>query len=898
MQTFMKKNRGLVAALQVLLLASACQTEKEDESVKVDTGPKVEKITAAPDFVVEHLYSPSENKEGSWVAMTFDDKGRMIVSDQFGALYRIELPELGMDTLAAKPQRLAFPGDEWKDDTTQTKVGMGYAQGLLWAFNSLYVMVNHRGDTTFERSSGLYRLKDNDNDDQFDEITLLKSFEGDGEHGPHSIILGPDGQSIYLVCGNHTDVPKMDSYLLPSNWDEDNIFQSIKDPRGHATDRMAPGGWIAKTDSLGKHWQLVAAGFRNTFDIAFNDDDELFAYDSDMEWDFGMPWYRPTRLLHVTKGAEFGWRTGNSKWATYYPDNLPSLLNIGQGSPTNLVFAGNAKFPDKYRNSLLAFDWSFGIIYAVQLEQEGATYRASAEEFLSGAPLPLTDGEIGPDGALYFLTGGRKLDSDLYRVYYKDHNNVKDKLNRGDNLSEEMAIRRQLESYYEHPADSNVVNEVWPYLNHDDRHVRYAATVALMHQPIKLWGKKVFRERNIRTVTHATVAMAKTGHPALQSVMLRKLMTVDINRISKENKIDLLRAFELVLYRMGEPEPEIGQRLIGYFANAYPTTDNALNREFSKLLIQLRAPYAIERTLSLLESAKDDSTTLEPILTSSSDLIMRNPQYGLDIANTLAKTPPAQQIYYATALSKATEGWTPELYERYFKWFYGAFGYKGGNSFIGFLDAARKLALENVPKAQFAHYNTISGDSLLAESGKALFENVEPPKGPGRNWKIEDALKSVEEDKGKRNFERGKELFVAIRCASCHTMRGEGGAIGPDLTQLGTRFSVRDMLEAIIDPNIVISDQYESKVLVLNDGSSVMGRLVSEDENVYSVSQNPYAPQVLKEIPKRDVREVRVSKVSIMPPGTLNVLNEEELKDLMAYLMAGGNEDSPTYKGK
>src|SRR5690606_33535182 len=183
---------------------------------------------------------------------------------------------------------------------------------------------------------------------------------------------------------------------------------------------------------------------------------------------------------------------------------------------------------------------------------------------------------------------------------------------------------------------------------------------------------------------------------------------------------------------------------------------------------------------------------LEPILTSSSDLIMRNPQYGLDIANTLAKTPPAQQIYYATALSKATEGWTPELYERYFKWFYGAFGYKGGNSFVGFLDAVRKLALENVPKAQFAHYNTISGDSLLAESGKDLFQNVEPPKGPGKNWKIEDALKAVEEDKGKRDFERGKELFVAIRCASCHTMHGEGGAIGPDLTQLGTRFSVRD----------------------------------------------------------------------------------------------------------
>ncbi len=897
MQTFMEKSPGLIAALTALLLATACQTEKQETAEK-ELKPKVEKIAVSDDFIVEHLYSPSENKEGSWVAMTFDDKGRMITSDQYGSLYRINIPEIGADTLTAKPERLTIPGDEWKDDTTQTKVGMGYAQGLLWAFNSLYVMVNHREDEKFEKGSGLYRLRDTDNDDQFDEVKLLKSFKGEGEHGPHSIILAPDGQSIYLVCGNHTDVPEMDSYLLPSNWDEDNVFQDIRDPRGHAADRMAPGGWIAKIDSAGQHWQLIAGGFRNTFDIAFNDDGELFAYDSDMEWDFGMPWYRPTRLLHVAKGADFGWRTGTRKWPTYYPDELPSLLNIGQGSPTNLVYAGNAKFPDKYRNSLLAFDWSFGIVYAVQLTRDGATYQAKAEEFLSGTPLPLTDGEIGPDGALYFLTGGRRLESDLYRVSYKNQDKVKETPNKDGDITEELAIRRKIESYFEKGPDAHVAEEVWPYLNHDDRHIRYAAITALRHQPVKLWGKKVFGERNIRTVTNAMTAMARSGHPELQSIMLRKLMTIDINRISKDNKIGLLRAFEVILYRMGDPEPGIANQMATYFADAYPASDNALNREFSKILIRIGAPYAVERTLALLDSAKDDSTTTMATLTSSSDLILRNPQYGMDIAGMLARTPPAQQIYYATALSKASEGWTPELYEHYFKWFYDAFGYKGGNSYVGFIDAARKLALERVPKDRFDHYNTISGDSLVAASGKDLFQNVEPPKGPGRNWKVDDAAKAVEADKGKRDFERGKSLFAAVRCASCHAMQGEGGAIGPDLTQLGTRFSVRDMLEAIIDPNAEISDQYESKVFILNDGSSVLGRLISENENAYSVSQNPYAPQVLKEVPKRDVKEVRVAKVSTMPPGTLNVLNEEELKDLMAYLMAGGNENNPVYSGK
>src|SRR3546814_13276356 len=126
---------------------------------------------------------------------------------------------------------------------------------------------------------------------------------------------------------------------------------------------MAPGGYIVKTDSLGHEWQLVAGGFRNTFDITFNNDGELFAYDSDMEWDFGMPWYRPTRLLHVTKGAEFGWRTGHRKWPTYYPDDLPSLINIGQVSPTNLMHGEKAKFPNQYHTSIFALHWSFANIY-------------------------------------------------------------------------------------------------------------------------------------------------------------------------------------------------------------------------------------------------------------------------------------------------------------------------------------------------------------------------------------------------------------------------------------------------------------------------------------------------------------------------------------------------------
>jgi putative heme-binding domain-containing protein len=889
----------LIAISVSLLVFSSCTQEKapgSDQSQNAKS--KLEKLKLADGFRAEHIYSPSANEQGSWVSMTFDNKGRLITSDQYGALYRLEIAPIENST-APKIEKLIIGTDDSRsDDTTTLKLGMGYAQGLLYAFNSLYVMVNHNSNKDFDKNTGLYRLQDTDGDDQFDKITLLKSLKGEpGEHGPHSIILAPDKQSIYIAAGNHTDLPPFDAYRLPPVWKEDNLLQQIKDPRGHATNRYAPGGWIAHLDSLGKNWELVSAGYRNEFDIAFNEAGDLFTYDSDMEWDFGMPWYRPTRVCHVTSGSDFGWRTGTGKWSPAYPDNLPPVLNIGQGSPTNLVSGANAKFPKKYENALFAFDWSFGIIYAIQLIPNGASYDAKAEEFLSGSPLPLTDGVIGPDGALYFLTGGRRLESDLYRVYYeraqKDGGDtVAGTRDGADDLNEESKLRRKLETYHAGPQ-SGAVDFAWPNLKHEDRFVRYAARVAVEHQPVGEWQARALKEVDPQILTQAMIALAHHGKQDLRNSMLQALMKVNYTKLSSAQQIDLLRTFELIILRMGKPEGAVKNQVISYLDARYPANANDLNRMLSKLLVHLEAPGAVKKTLALMENAKDDPS--DKTVSASSDLILRNPQYGLDIAEMLSKVPPAQQIYYAVALSDAKTGWTPELQEKYFKWFANAFTYKGGRSYVGFIDKARHLALDKVSKNQFAHFNTLSGDSLVDESGNDL-ANLPQPKGPGRRWTIENASLVADSGLVDRNFEQGKMMFAATLCSSCHTMQGEGGNIGPDLTQLGNRFTTKDMLEAILDPNKVVSDQYAATVFVMKDGSSIVGKLTNEDENKYFVSQNPFAPQTLREISKADVTSTKLSRVSLMMPGLINRLNNEELKDLLAYLMAGGNKEHDVYK--
>ena len=202
-------------------------------------------------------------------------------------------------------------------------IEIGQIHGLLWACHSLYVVVNSE-EGTDGRGSGLYRVMDTDGDDEFDAIHTLARFEGFGEHGPHSVIFGPDSLALTLVAGNHTELPDMSHSLVPKVWEEDGFVPALREPRGHAADRPPPGGWIARTDSAGEHWELVSVGYRNAYELAFNQDGDLFAFDSDMEWDLGMPWYRPIRVLHVTSGSEFGWRSGSAKWPEYYPDNLPS----------------------------------------------------------------------------------------------------------------------------------------------------------------------------------------------------------------------------------------------------------------------------------------------------------------------------------------------------------------------------------------------------------------------------------------------------------------------------------------------------------------------------------------------------------------------------------------------
>jgi hypothetical protein len=351
----------------------------------------IDSISVKDGFEVELLFTVPKERLGSWVNLCLDDKNRIIASDQFGGLYRFPAP--------AKGKTLK------ESDIEKVPANIRAANGLLWAFNSLYVAVN---DYEKKMESGVYRLTDSNGDDQLDKVEKLRGMQARGDHGVHALLLSPDKKSIYLITGNNTTPVEANRSRVPMDWGEDHLLPRMPDGRGHNRDRLAPAGIIYKMSPDGKDWEIVSSGYRNIFDGGFNSDGELFTYDADMEYDFNTPWYRPTRICHVTSGSMYGWRNGTGKRPEFYPDNLPPVINIGPGSPTGVTFGYGAKFPSKYQKAMYILDWSWGKIYAVHMQPDGSTYSGVKETFITGSPLPVTDAIHSIRGWIHVFCHWRK----------------------------------------------------------------------------------------------------------------------------------------------------------------------------------------------------------------------------------------------------------------------------------------------------------------------------------------------------------------------------------------------------------------------------------------------------------------------------------------------------------
>jgi putative heme-binding domain-containing protein len=836
---------ALLLLTPALLLARADAPKPARDKTLVPAATPAGHLRVLKDFKVELLYSVPADRQGSWVSMCVDPRGRLIVSDQYGGLFRVTPPPLGK-TVAPKVEKIDVP--------------LGEAQGLLWAFDALYVVVN-RGS---KYASGLYRVRDTDGDDKLDRVELLRRIEGAGEHGPHAVLLAPDRKSLVVVCGNDTRMMKpLSGSRVPKVWGEDHLLPRLSDGNGFMRGVLGPGGCVYRVDPDGKRWELFSVGFRNQYDAAFNRHGELFTFDADMEWDINTPWYRPTRVCQVTSGSEFGWRNGAGKWPAYYPDSLPAVLNVGPGSPTGVTFGYGAKFPAKYQEAFFICDWSYGKLYAVHLMPHLSTYKADIEEFVTGTPLALTDIVINPvDGAMYFAVGGRKTQSALYRVSYTGKESTAPA--KGDTTgAKERALRRRLEAFHGKQGPK-AVETAWPYLDHEDRFIRFAARVALEHQDRKTWQGRALAEKAPGKALAALLALVRVSasdpqhHPKAPSVAesLKKHIFAALDRLGWDRlddgqRLDLLRVYGVAMSRMGPPEAELKKKLVARLDAAYPSRNRALNAELCQVLVYLEAPGVVKKTLKLLAEAPTQE----------------------------------EQLEYARALRVPRSGWALPERQEYFRWYLKAAHFKGGASLGGFLRLMKKDAVATLTPDEKKQLEPI----LKAEPSKAV-----PIVGKARpfvkKYTVAGLVPVVEKGlKAKRDFDRGRRLFAEAKCFVCHRFDGEGGSQGPDLSGVSGRFGLKDLLESIIEPSKVISDQYAAVEITTTRGQRVVGRIANLNGDELWINTDMMDPNALKRVKRQDIETRVTSKVSMMPEGLLDTFKEDEVLDLVAYLLSRGD---------
>jgi len=928
-----------------MLVLAGCSSKPEMSRYRVPDGFAVEEISTG-------------ERTGSLVALTFDSLGR--------------------PTVAKERRNPVILDDTNKDGVYETEkvftTLVRNLQGMWWDGRTLYAVgQNDKGEDT-----GLYRCPDDNADDTADTCTLVNKYERTmGEHGPHAIRRGPDGEAM-VILGNHTGVPAelVDPNSPLANYNEAQLLNRYMDARGHAAGILAPGGTLTRLDRKTGKYLVIGGGFRNAYDFAVHPEGDFFTFDSDMEWDINLPWYRGVRTVHVAPGGDYGWRTGSGKLADYNMDTLPPMRDLGRGSPVGVEFYTSETYPAEYRGAFFEADWSRGRVLVSKPVKCGGTWCVTQEgkEFIHGEPLNVTDIEVGPDGNLWFTTGGRDTEGGLYRVVYKP--GVLPRLYAGSRTSEGiLAVVRQpqalsswghaallrakaamgdaewkkqlwalaldksaaaddrvsallildrtgprataellrplaqdgaaavraaavlVASYHSSPRAKAIVtgglndqdafvrrrafegmvrmglnaethesfapvNIVYAALSDHDRSVRYAARIALERYPRELWAAMALKETHSFAAPEAFYALTRTAKtPAdLDTLFPLELSLIRQPGLTAEQQLNAIRAFQLTaIRREGGAPAAVKKEAYAVYSGLFPAKDESLTRELARVMAYTGEPAAIGKILAAMPKGEENT---------------------------------ALQVHLAYCLRELKTGWTEDQKFTMINWYPKAAEWRGGASYTGFInmifDSNLEAFNEEEKKRAWAKAPVFAPLDKQAEATRSGFiPSAAVVRGKGTKaisdreileYQLFDPMTM------KATVAKGAKVFET-ECAQCHRYGGLGKDFGPDLTNIASRFQKKDILDSILYPSKTISDQYSSIIVETKDGEVINAMLVSEDAKklVLKTAEQERPMEVLK----TQVKERRPSKVSIMPEGILNELNQGQIADLLLFLMKG-----------
>ncbi|MCX6836914.1 MAG: c-type cytochrome [Verrucomicrobia bacterium] len=611
-------------------------------------------------------------------------------------------------------------------------------------------------------------------------------------------------------------------------------------------------GGVFRCTADGKGLRRIARGFWNPFGLLVRKDGEIFAAEND-------PGSRPPcRLLNVVEGADYGfqWVYGSAPvhpfvaWNGELRGTLGMVHPSGEGPCAVVELGGGVMIPS----------WSDHSIDYFPLRRKGAGYTSERIPLVRGSDFfRPTCMALGPDGAFYmndwvfssYPIHGRgrlwKVEIDKSKANWLK--TTPDPLNDDARLAQ--ALR---EGKAKLPAP-----KLLELARGGDSYLSDAALTALARLPWtiaelkklpatdRVWAFVALRRADLNDEQWVRAFVAETD-PEMRFECLRWIADAVLTKFMPEVEAMLsdptldFRLFEAVLATWntlrGEPgagvtnpevlveritNPKTPARLKGYALRLVPATHKALT-----------VPL-----LNELLATGDDVLTLE-------------------VVRTLAARKASAEV-------AADEKRSPQL---------------RAEAILGVEDTA---LLQKLAKSDDATIRDEARRGLrFTEHDKSFtMSTARPAFDDTAAW-----LKMLEAVPGTADVEAGRRLFfhpkVAL-CASCHRQSGRGNVVGPDLTLIAQQGDRTAILRSILEPHREVAPQFYPSLVKLKDGTEFTGILLR------SSSSEVFRDLTGKErsFPEADVISRTEIKMSLMPPGLVMSLTDAELRDLLAFLMAG-----------
>jgi putative heme-binding domain-containing protein len=301
-------------------------------------------------------------------------------------------------------------------------------------------------------------------------------------------------------------------------------------------------------------------------------------------------------------------------------------------------------------------------------------------------------------------------------------------------------------------------------------------------------------------------------------------------------------------FRMGLPEARIAA-LRNLSEKSVP---NSVRLELIELLGEHQAPEALEPLLQLISKNQDSK-----IVRATLRALQRFEDPRIP-ATLLAAEPPFKKelLPDVVAILSSRAPWARQLL---------------------LATERQQIRREDIPTAALLGIQGLHDpdcDSLLSKLWSQL-----RPSTQAKEQRIRQVRALLKNPAG--NPDAGQTLFGSL-CATCHTLKGKGGRIGPDLTGY-ERTNLDFLLPAIVDPSLAIREEYTAFEVTTTDRQVLVGFIT--EQTPLSVTVTDLSQQTTR-LPRSQIQSSKALATSLMPEGLLDSLSESQVRDLFAFLTA------------